>query len=110
MKHNNKHSKKQNYLNILTAVADATLSLVDTGEGNGTIVSFRHYSFCYEEMETFFIHATKLDEEDRKAIHASVVYRLSSDRIGTHFMEVYADEFTTAKQVANMFATRLEGR
>lgn len=110
MRHNNKHSKKENYINILTAVADATLTLVDTGEGNGTIVSFRHYSFCYEETETFFIHAIKLDEEDRKIVHASVVYRLANDRIGAHFMEVYADEFTTCSQVARMFATRLENR
>lgn len=105
-----KHSKEGNYINILTAIADASLTLVDTGEGDGVIVSFKHYSFCYREMETYFIHAVKLDEEDRKDIHASIVYRLANDRVGKHFMEVYVDEFTTARQVADMFATRLAGR
>jgi hypothetical protein len=105
-----KHSKEENYVNILTAIADATMTLVDTGEGNGVIISFKHYSFCYREMETYFIHAVKLDEEDRKGIHASMVYRLAADRVGRHFMEVYVDEFTTAKQVAEIFATRLMGR
>ena len=107
---NPNHSKKENYVNILEAVADATMTLVDTGEGNGVIVSFKHYSFCYKEMETYFVHAIKLDEEDRRGIHASTVYRLAADRVGKHLMEVYVDEFTTAKQVAEMFATRLVGR
>ena len=105
-----KNLREKNYVNILTAIADASLTLVDTGEGNGVIISFKHYSFCYKEMETYFIHAIKLDEEDKKIIHASTVYRLASDRVGRHFMEVYVDEFTTAKQVAEMFATRLAGR
>lgn len=107
MKHS--HSKKENYLNILTAVADATLTLIDT-YNEGVAISFKHYSFCYEGMETYYIHAQKLGQEERETVHASVVYRLSDNYVGRHLVEVFADEFTTAKQVADIFATRLAGR
>ena len=103
--------KKENiYMNVLTAVANATLALLQDDVMMGTTDGISIYSTVEKQESTYTLFVEKAPCKVGREIGNPIVYHLQDFYGRYDFVEVKADEATNADKVARIFTAYLEGR